>query len=102
MRQEMFGSAWSLPREEDVRPLISRIHQHVRRGTLERMWREPIADTNAEDSGVAGGDHVNVRISDDGGFSCVNTGFAEQRLDAERVRFFGVKAIAAVDLKEKL
>src|SRR3954470_20492757 len=102
MRQEMFGSARVSPREEDVRPLARRIHQHVRRGTLEGMWREPIAHANAEDSGVAGGDHVNIRVANDGGLSCVDTGFAEQRLDAERVRLFGMEAVTAVDLKEKL
>src|SRR3954470_20926962 len=78
-----FGSAWSLPREEDVRPLACRINQHVRRGTLERMWREPVADTNAEDSGVAGGDHVDIGVADDSGLSCMDAGFPEQRLDAE-------------------
>src|SRR4051812_43379054 len=90
------------PREEDVRPLTRRIHQHVWRGTLERMWGEPVADTNAEDSRAARGDHVDVRVADDNSFSRVDAGFAEQSLDAEWVWFLGVKAVAAIDLEEKL
>ena len=80
---------------------VRRRHEHIRRSGFESVWREAVADADAEDAGVASGDHIDVGVTDDDGFFRIRVRFAEKRLDAEWIGFFSMEAIAAVDLKEK-
>src|SRR6266850_191656 len=82
-------------------PMAAGVDKNVRRRCFKSVRGEAVADAHAEDARVAGGDHVDVGIADDHRFFRTHVGFAKQCFDAERVRLLGVKAVAAVHLKEK-
>src|SRR5579859_763801 len=82
--------------------LRGRINQHVRRSRLQGVGSESVGYTAAPDAGIAGGEHVNIRIADDDGFFRRAAAFTAQSVYAQRVGLLGGEAVSAVDLKEEI
>src|SRR5579859_5421607 len=78
------------------------IDQDVRRGRFEGVRSESVGHAAAPDAGIAGGEHINIRIADDDGFFRSAAAFAAQSIYAQRVGLFGGEAVSAVNLKEEI
>ncbi len=76
-------------------------------GIGERVGLEAEGAANAPNSAVAGGQYVDVSVTDHDGFGRGNEaaveggGFGNESLEAVGIGFFGVEAVAAIVLEEK-
>src|SRR5712692_8085792 len=66
------------------------------------MRRKPIGHSAAPNTGIAGGEHVNIGIADNDGFFRAAAALFPQSVHTLRVRLFGRKAVSPVNLEEKI
>src|SRR5947209_14497387 len=58
-------NAFTAPRENCTH-FLGKVHQHVRRFVLQGVSGKAISNADGEQTGIASGAHVNVRIPDNG------------------------------------
>ncbi len=92
---------------EDLKPVGGGVGEVIGCGIGERVGLEAEGAANAPNSAVAGGQYVDVSVTDHDGFGRGNEaaveggGFGNESLEAVGIGFFGVEAVAAIVLEEK-
>src|SRR5579885_647151 len=93
--------SFDLSPNQELRPFVWAIHQHIRRGGFERVRSKTVGAAHGIKAGILSGEYIYVGIADQYGFRRLDVGFTKQHARAEWIRLLGLETVASVHLEEE-